>query len=192
MKRVVFDIETIGEFSGSMDLSQQELTVVAIYDSETDAYQSFLKEELSKLWPILEHADILIGYNSDHFDIPILNRYYMGDLTKIKSIDLLKEIRNVLGRRLRLDNIAEATLGKRKTGNGLEAMDWWLQGDIERVRTYCIEDVRITNEIYEYALKNQSLKYKDFSLGVRDIKLDTSSWEQCTERNHVLTHTLPF
>ena len=55
-----------------------------------------------------------MGYNSNHFDIPLLNKYYPGDLTRIKSIDLLEEIRKSLGRRLRLDSVAEATIGAKK------------------------------------------------------------------------------
>ncbi len=190
MRRITLDIETIGNLIQG-DLSLLEITVVGIHDSETDKYTSFLKNELGKLWPILERADILIGYNCDHFDIPILNKYYAGDLTKIKSVDLLKEIRGVLGRRLKLDNIAEATLGKKKSGTGLEAMKWWTQGNVEKVRSYCLDDVRITKEIYDYALKNASLKYRDFD-GIREIKLDTSTWEVVLNINPSLTHTLPF
>ncbi len=90
MRKVVFDIETIGLIGTTFDPLQMELTMACIWDSETNEYSSYLKEELPKLWPILERADMLIGYNSDHFDIPILNKYYAGDLTKIKSIDLLR------------------------------------------------------------------------------------------------------
>ena len=143
---------------------------------------------------MLESADILVGYNSEHFDTPILNRYYAGDLTKIKSIDLLKEVKNVLGRRLKLDNIAQATLGRGQSGEGPEAMTWWQNGDIEKVRAYCLDDVRITRELYEYAKKNKHLKYKDFSGGgdgVREIHLDPSNWETLTDTG-ALTHTLPF
>ena len=191
MRRVVFDIETTGEMSsGGIDLSKQELTVCCIHDSETDQFSSFYKEDLPKLWPILERTDILIGYNSDHFDIPILNKYYSGDLTKIKSIDLLKEIKEVLGRRLRLDSVAEATLGRGKTADGLQAMRWWKEGKKELVRDYCIEDVRVTNDIYEYAKKNKKLKYKDYD-GVREIVLDPTKWEDSVD-SPALTHTLPF
>jgi len=190
LRRITFDIETTGEFKGNGDFSNQEVTVVGIHDSQTDLYSSFLKEELPQLWPIFESADILIGYNSDHFDIPILNRYYAGDLTKIKSVDLLKEIKNVLGRRLKLDSVAQATLGRGKSGHGLEAVEWWAKGEIEKVREYCIDDVRITKEVYDYAKKHGSLKYKDFD-GVREIKLNTSGWEKVPD-SPALTHTLPF
>jgi DEAD/DEAH box helicase domain-containing protein len=189
MRKIIFDCETSNIFTdvGSSDAADLDLSVVCIYDSETDKYSSFFQEELKDLWPIFEKADILIGYNSDHFDIPLLNKYYSGDLTKIKSLDLLKEIKGSLGRRLKLDTIAEATLGTNKSGNGLEAVTWWKQGEKEKVKKYCLDDVRITKEVYEYALKNGILKYKDMGT-VKDIKLDTSKWHDKAES--AMTHTL--
>ncbi len=190
VRKIVFDIETTGSFIGRGDLSQLELTIVCIWDSATNEYSSYLKEELPKLWPILERSDMLIGYNSDHFDIPILNKYYPGDLTRIKSLDLMKEVQEVLGRRLRLDTLAQATLGKKKSGKGDMAMEWWAKGEIEKLRKYCLKDVEITKDLYEYALKNGSLKYRDIVDGMREIKLDTSKWE--TAQGAAMTHTLPF
>jgi len=189
MRRITFDIETIGDFGANGDLSGQEITVVGIHDSLSDQYHSYLRDELAQLWPILESADMLVGYNSDHFDIPILNKYYTGDLTKIKSLDLLKEIKNILGRRLRLDSVAEGTLGKGKIGHGMDAQKWWVEGNIEKVREYCLDDVRITKEVYDYARKHNALKYMDYE-GPREIKLDTSLWE--ADSGTSLTHTLPF
>lgn len=191
MKRVTFDIETVGDFRSNGDFSNLEVTVVGTHDSETGEYKGFFQEDFPQMWKLFESADILVGYNSDHFDIPILNRYYAGDLTKIKSVDLLKEVRAVLGRRLKLQSIAEATLGRGKSADGLIAMDWWAKGMKDEVMKYCIEDVRVTNDIYEYAKKNGSLKYKDYE-GNREIKLDTSNWETPLDGGSALTHTLPF
>lgn len=190
MRRITFDIETEGDFLGNGNFSNLEVTVVGVYDSHSKEYSSYLKNELHKLWPLMEAADMLVGFNSDHFDIPILNKYYAGDLTKIKSLDLLKEVKNVLGRRLKLDNLAEATLGRKKIGNGLEAVEWWKQGLVEKVREYCLDDVKITEELYLFAKKHRSLKYRDFD-GLREIKLDTKSWEDLPD-SPGLTHTLPF
>ena len=133
---------------------------------------------------------MLIGYNSDSFDIPILNRYYPGDLSRIRSVDLMVEVQKALGRRLRLDSLAQATLGRGKTGDGLKAVDWWAQGLYDKVREYCIEDVRLTHELFDHALKHGSLKYKDLK-EIREIKLDTSRWLEPTE-SAAMTHTLPF
>lgn len=189
MRRVTLDIETVSAVPGNFDPKTMEMTLIGIHDSETDAYSSYTVPELGKLWPILERADLLIGYNSDHFDIPILNKYYSGDLTKIKSLDLLAEIRNVLGRRIKLNSVAKATLGKKKSGSGLEAVKWWAEGKVEKVRKYCLMDVQITKEIYEFALANNKLRYDDFGTK-RDIPLDTSSWEKF--ESIAITHTLPF
>ena len=114
MNIVTFDIETKGKFLGNGDFSNLEITVVGVHDSSTGQYSSFLLPEISKLWPMFESADMLVGYNSDHFDIPVLNKYYPGDLTRIRSLDLMKEVQGIVGRRLRLDAIADGTLGKKK------------------------------------------------------------------------------
>jgi len=192
VRKIVFDIETSNTFqqAGSADPAALNLSVICVHDSETNEYTTYLQEELSQLWPLIEKADMLIGYNSDHFDIPLLNKYYPGDLTRIKSLDLLKEIKNSLGRRIKLDSVAESTLGKKKIGHGLEAITWWKNGEIEKVKKYCQEDVKITKEIYEYALKNNMVKYKDLSED-REIKLDTSEWEKPEDKGS-MTHTLPF
>ncbi len=191
MRKIVFDIETSNIFqdTGSSDPASLDLSCIVIYDYDTDTYHSFTQENLKDLWPILEKADMLIGYNSDHFDIPLLNKYYSGDLSKIKSLDILKKIKESLGRRIKLDTIAEATLGKNKSGHGLEAVVWWRNGEKQKVIDYCKDDVKITKEVYEYAMKNNLLKYSDGPL-IKDIPLDTSNWEKKEEQ--VMTFTLPF
>ncbi len=193
IRKVIFDIETANIFSdvgSSNDSSKLDISIVGAYDSATDSYATYSVAELPKLWAIIERADMLIGFNSDHFDIPLLNKYYPGDLTAIKSLDLLVEVKRSLGRRLRLDTIAEATLGVNKSGHGLEAVQWWKEGKEDLVRKYCEDDVRITKEVYEYARKHKELKYKDFG-EVKTIKLDTRDWEKNIEPA-ALTHTLPF
>ena len=188
-RAITFDIESISDsvVRGHIDVNEQELIVVAIHDSLTNEYTSFDKEDLPKLWPILEHADFLIGFNSDSFDIPLLNRYYPGDLTHVPSLDLLSEVQKVLGRRIRLQSLAEATLGRGKSGDGLKAGEWWREGKKDLVREYCIEDVRLTRELYDYAMKNGVLKYKDLR-DIRDIKLDTSKWSERKSTVPSMTH----
>jgi DEAD/DEAH box helicase domain-containing protein len=210
MRIITFDIETKNTFqdAGSNDPADLDISVVCIHDSGDkekniaptgeNGISSFLEADFPKLWPILERADMLVTFNGDHFDIPLLDKYYPGDLTKIKSLDLLVEIKNSLGRRIKLDTVAEATLGKKKSGHGLDAIVWWQNGEIDKIIKYCIEDVRITRELYDYALKNGHLKYKDFTAtgpngergAVRDIKLNTKNWEQAND--HSMTFTLPF
>ncbi len=191
MRKVVFDIETKNIFAdvGKADPVLLDISLVGLYDYETDKYYSFLQEEFNMMWPFFEKADVLIGFNSDHFDIPLLNKYYHGDLTKIKSIDILKTIRDSLGRRIGLGAIAEATLGTGKSGNGLEAVAWWKSGEIEKIRKYCLQDVKVTKDVYEYAIKNKKLKYKDGTVK-KDFVMHTEEWEKQEEAG--MTFSLPF
>jgi len=178
MRIVTFDIETANWLSdtGTNDPADLTIAIVCIHDSQTDAYSSYLVSELPRLWPILEHTDVLVGYNSDHFDIPLLNKYYPGDLARIKSVDIMKEVQGTLGRRLKLDDVALGTLGEKKTaGKNGQSIIWWREGKVDMVREYCIKDVELTKKIFDHALENRSIKYKELSK-TQEVKIDTSKW----------------
>lgn len=191
MRYVVFDLETQSFFqeAGSNNPVDLEISVGCAYDSKTDTYTTVTIDELAALWPIFERAEVLVGYNSNHFDIPLLNKYYPGDLSTIKSIDLLEDIRISLGRRLRLDLIAEATVGAKKSATGAQAVTWWREGNIEAIKKYCEQDVRVTKEIFEYALTNKKVFFKD-GRTKREIPIDTSDWVPNEDQR--MTHSLPF
>lgn len=192
MRKLVFDIETKNIFQdvGTNNPADLSISVVGVYDYETDKYITFLENEFSNLWKIVERTDAFITFNGDHFDIPLLNKYYAGDLLKIKSIDILKEMQKSAGRRMKLDQIAEGTLGIKKSGHGLDAIKWWKSGEIEKIKKYCIDDVRITKDIYEYALKNGKLIFKE-GPNLNEIKLDTKDWDKMEEPS-AMNFTLPF
>ena len=190
MRYVVFDLETENIFQevGSSDPAALDISVATVYDSETDTYTTVTVDDLHKLWPILERADALVGYNSNHFDIPLLNKYYPGDLTTIKSIDLLEDIKNSLGRRLRLDSVAQATVGAKKSADGLQAVRWWREGKIKKVMKYCAQDVKVTKQVFEYARKHGHVKFKDGTRN-REIILNTAHWEELDDEAS-MTHSL--
>ncbi len=162
-KEVVFDIETQNTFQevGALGTRGLKVSVVALYEYEHDRYSTFTEEELPKMWSIFEQADRLIGYNSKSFDIPVLNNYYSGDLSKIPHLDLLEIVKDRLGFRLKLDDLAKGTLGRSKSSGGLQAVQWWKEGNIADIKKYCVDDVRITQELYEYIKKFGRLRYPD-------------------------------
>lgn len=191
MRYVIFDLETQNTFAevGSNDPVALSISVGTFYDSETEKYTTVTEDELYTIWPLLEKADALIGYNINHFDIPLLNKYYPGDLTTIKTVDLLEEIKNSLGRRLRLDSVAEATVNANKSANGLQAVRWWREGKIDEIKKYCEQDVKVTKKVFDYALKNGHVKFKDGSRK-KEIPLQTENW--LTKVESAMTHSLPF
>ncbi len=189
---IIFDIETIGDIT---DLSTMEITVVSIYEYEHDKYSSYEKHELGKLWPILEKSSRLIGYNSEHFDLPILNKYYPGDLTVFPHLDLLKAIKDSLGRRLKLNDVAEATLDITKSADGLQAMKWWKEGKVDEIKKYCEQDVKVTKEVYEFGRNNKQLFYKSLVGEVVPFAVNfdlPGNSAQASQAKKNINLTLPF
>ncbi|MBI2551541.1 ribonuclease H-like domain-containing protein [Candidatus Uhrbacteria bacterium] len=162
-KEVVLDIETSNTFQeiGAYDHSKLIISVVGVYFYEQDEFRAYEVEELKELWPRLEKASRIIGYNSKGFDMPVMNNYYPGDLLTIPQLDLLEQIHKTLGFRIKLDDVAHACLGSGKSGHGLQAVEWWRQGEKQKVKDYCLDDVRVTKAVYEYGLKYQALAYED-------------------------------
>ena len=58
----------------------------------------FYEKDLAKLFPLIEDADVVIGFNIDDFDIPTFTPYYQGDLSKIPTLDLMDKIKKSSGR----------------------------------------------------------------------------------------------
>jgi DEAD/DEAH box helicase domain-containing protein len=170
-REVVFDIETQNTFEevGAGNHRGLKISVVVAYCYEDDSFHTFREENLKDLWPILERAERLIGYNSKFFDVPVLQNYYTGDLSKIPHLDLLEEIRRSAGFRPKLDDIAKATLGTQKSGHGLQAVEWFKAGEWDKIEKYCIDDVRITRDVYEYGKTHKQIFYSDVAGGMKPI-----------------------
>ncbi|MCH7678605.1 ribonuclease H-like domain-containing protein, partial [candidate division KSB1 bacterium] len=115
-------------------------------------------------------VDISGEYNLIDFDYQVLKPYFQFDLSKVPTLDLLKSVEKILGHRIKLDSIAEATLDANKTASGLDAIKFWKTGQFDKLRAYCVADVKITRDLYDYAVKNERLFYKDF-LSLRLIGL---------------------
>lgn len=160
---IVFDIETQNTYQevGARDNNLLKVSVVGAYCYGTDSYESFTEDELPKLWSCFERADRLIGYNTHGFDLPVLSKYYPGDVRKFPSLDLMAEIEKHLGFRVKLDDVAQATLGVGKSGNGLQAVEYFRTGDMQKLKDYCLQDVKITRLLYEFGRDHGKLFYVD-------------------------------
>ena len=180
MRKIIFDIETKNTFEDvqSNDAVDLDISVVCLYDSETEKYYSFLEDQLEDMWPHFRDADMLVTYNGNHFDIPLLQKYAPMDLSVTHHVDLFEKMREVTNKKLPLNGIAETTLGISKSGHGLDAIAWWNAGEIQKIIDYCIQDVKVTKDVYDYAFQYGELKYMDRATKKEvTAKLDTSKWE---------------
>lgn len=189
MSEIVLDIETQNQFKfGNKDTGYLKVSLVGIYHYGQNQYLSFTEEELPKLWPLLEHADRIIGYNIDGFDFPVLNNYYSGKTEHFPTLDIMDVIYQQLGFRVSLDNVARPTLDVGKTGDGLKAIELFKKGKMEELREYCFQDVRLTKELYEYGKENGKLFYEN-KLGKGEVLVD---FKPPQKNNQSINLTLPF
>ncbi len=171
---VVFDIETQNTFDdvGGYFPEKLDVSVVCAYFYGDDSWRSYKHDQMQELLKDLESADCLIGYNSVGFDVPVLNKYYPGDLLKIPQLDMLEQIRLSLGYRIKLDDVAAATLGTKKSAHGLQAVAWWKEGKVQEIIDYCMQDVKVTKEVLEFGQKNGYILFDD-RMGERQmVKVD--------------------
>ena len=182
---VVLDIETRNTFQevGGYFPEKLDVSVVVAYFYETDEYVRYLVEDLPKLFQRLERNGRIIGYNSVGFDIPILNKYYTGDLLRIPQLDMLAEIHASLGYRIKLDDVASATIGTKKSAHGLQAVQWWKEGKIQEIMDYCQQDVKVTKEVYEFGKQNGFILFDDRTGERRQVPINFGEKEEKTAIN---------
>ncbi|MDR3642129.1 MAG: ribonuclease H-like domain-containing protein [Candidatus Doudnabacteria bacterium] len=165
LKKIVLDLETQKSFQDVGGRGKNHLlkiSVACIYDYSTGKYSSFEEYELPKLAPILQTADQIIGYNIRDFDFQVIQPYLNFNVSEVPYLDLLVEIEKVLQHRIKLELVAQGTLGTGKSGSGLEALLFYKNGRMDLLKKYCLDDVKITKQVYDYAIKNGKLLYKDF------------------------------
>jgi DEAD/DEAH box helicase domain-containing protein len=173
LKKIVLDLETQNLFQDVGGRGKNHLLKVSlcgIYDYTRDQYTMYEEAELAKLAPILQTADQIIGFNIKSFDFEVLQPYMNFDLSEVPYYDLLEEIDKVIGHRIKLESVAQATLGSGKSGDGKEAVLYYRNGRMDLLKKYCQDDVRITRLVYEYALKNQKILYRDY-FAVKEVQL---------------------
>ena len=121
--------------------------------------QSYFEKDLPNLFPLLERADVVIGFNIDNFDMQTLVPYYTADITKIPTLDLMLRIKDSVGHRIGLDAVAKETLGHGKTGDGLDAIKYYQKQMWDELEKYCLQDVAVTRDVYDYGMAKGQVKF---------------------------------
>jgi len=162
MDKFVIDIETKNSFAdvggrGDENLKKLDASFVGVYSYNQDRYLSFHESQFEEIGPLLQKAGLIIGFSINRFDIPVLEKYCKFNLRAIPRLDLLEEIELALGYRISLDLLAKANLGIGKTSHGLEAIKFYNEGRLKELEEYCLNDVKITKDLYDLAKKQGHL-----------------------------------
>ncbi len=161
--KLVLDLETkksFDEVGGYDNIHLMEVSVCGVYSYERDQYRAFRESEFGEMEEWLKKSELVIGFNSKKFDFTVLQPYYKWKLDKLPHLDIMEEIVHALGHRLKLESVAMSTLGSGKSGSGLDALLYYKNQEWDKLSKYCLDDVRVTREVYEYGQKHGQLWYE--------------------------------
>ena len=184
MRQVILDVETQKTFDDVGGYYPEKLMIsfvgAIVRDTLPTVFGEPVKEErleifekdLPKFWRVLETADVIIGFNLDGFDMQTFKPYYRGDLDSLPTLDLMVRFKEKAGHRISLDAIATQTLGTQKSGDGLDAIRYYREGELDKLASYCMKDVEITRDIYDYGRINKLVKYKNKWNEISEMDVD--------------------
>jgi DEAD/DEAH box helicase domain-containing protein len=161
---LVFDLETqrsAEEVGGWAHTDRMGLALAVVHDVRRDVWRTYYEADVHRLLLDLVMADCVVGFNIARFDLTVLSGYSDWDLGRIRTLDLLGEIRRQLGFRVSLNHLSEMNLGEAKAGDGLQSLRWWKEGRIDLIEQYCRKDVDMTRRLYELGRSRGYLLYRD-------------------------------
>ena len=172
MDTLVLDIETQNFFTdpgvGWNNHAALKISTVGVYSYLHDRYSSFEESEMLKLAELIQTASRIVGFSINRYDIPVLHEYFKKftgdaafDIWTKERVDLLEEIEMASGDRPSLSRLAEANLGVAKEHHGSEAITLYNEGRMDELKEYCLNDVRLTKELYDLYRHQQFLFVKD-------------------------------
>lgn len=155
---IVFDIETkygADDVGGWKNADKMGMSVAVAYSLEDNEYLYFEESNMGSFLSLLENARLLVGFNIINFDIKVLSGYGKLNISHIPKLDILLNVKMITGRLFSLDKLASATLKAQKSGNGLQALKWYEEGNMEKLFEYCKHDVELTRDILFFGLKEK-------------------------------------
>ncbi len=164
---LVVDIETqnlVQDVGGWDHIDKLKISVACAYDSKTDEYIAFRENEMPKLFELCQNR-LVVGYNIRGFDLIVMGAY--GLKTKeLDTFDLMYDLEALTRQRyLKLEAVARGTLGAGKSADGLQAVEWWKAGQIQKIIDYCTQDVKVTRDVFQFGRQNGFVKIQRSAQG---------------------------
>ncbi len=159
-----FDLETqktAQDVGGWQNTHLMRVSIAVVYDTLEGRFSDYYEDNIDALLAHLAKADLIVGFNIKNFDYRVLSAYARDDLSALPTFDILEDIHRRLGFRLGLDHLARETLNRGKTAHGLQAVEWFRQGELEKLAEYCRQDVIVTRDLFQYGLEKGHLIYRE-------------------------------
>ncbi len=167
-----FDLETqktFDEVGGRHNTRQLGLSVGVTYSTADEDFHVYIEADVEALVQDLSQAELVVGFNVLRFDYEVLRNYSDYPFTSIPTVDMLDHVYRALGFRVSLDGLASATLGAKKSADGLAAVRWYKTGQMDKIIAYCKQDVQVTKELYEFGKQNGYVQFLDRSYRLKKV-----------------------
>ena len=174
MNLVFFDLESQNLFQdvgGRENIEKLRVACAVTWSTQTNDFSVYWEKDVPALIEELKSATKVIGFNLRGFDYLVLQPYAPEmRFVSLPTLDMLLDLQRILGFRVSLDSIASASLGAAKTADGVQSVEWFRAGELNKVTEYCKADVDITRRVYEFGRDNGHIFYKS-KLGSK-LKVD--------------------
>jgi len=164
MNYVYFDLETQNLFDdvgGRENVDKLKVACAVTYSTAKNDFTVYWEQDVPALLAELKSANKVIGFNLQYFDYKVLQPYSSQiRLASIPTLDMLLDLQKNLGFRVSLDSLASASLGAAKTADGVQSVEWFRKGELDKVAEYCKADVDITRRVFEFGRDNGFVYYK--------------------------------
>jgi DEAD/DEAH box helicase domain-containing protein len=162
MNQVYFDLETqksAEEVGGWGNKKAMRFSFGVTYSTRDQCFRPYEEEDIPALVKELSEADRVIGFNILGFDYPVLSGYTDFDFSRIPTLDLLADLHSIMGFRVGLNSVAQATLQAKKSADGLAALRWFREGAFAQIAIYCRQDVAVTRDLHRFGCENKYVCY---------------------------------
>lgn len=163
MTTIFMDLETqkmLDEVGGRTGIHLLRVACAVTWSPIRNDFMVYWEKDVPGLLQELLSARRVIGFNIKEFDYEVLKPYAQGiEMKSIPTLDLLESIYFAMGFRVSLDSIARASLGTTKSADGIQSVQWFRDGEMEKVAEYCKSDVEITRRVYEFGRDNGYIYY---------------------------------
>lgn len=179
MNTIIYDIEIakvpspnsycekgIKYCSGWSDHARMGISIIGCYDYQQDRYRAFCDDNKSEFMVLLDRGPMCVGFNNIPFDNAVIAATdgWMAPNDAV-CYDLLREIWIASGLEpefnrkthggVGLDAVCERNFGTKKSGNGALAPVDWQRGNYGTVIDYCLNDVRLTKQLFDLVLSGK-------------------------------------
>lgn len=154
--------------SGWSDHARMGISVIGAYDYLEGRTRVFCADNFPAFIDRAQQpGTLLVGFNSIPFDNAVIAATLGASFEETQCYDLLREIWIAAGLSptfergthggYGLDAVCAKNFGTQKSGNGALAPVLWQKGQIGEVIDYCLNDIRLTKQLFDRALDGGAL-----------------------------------